>query len=107
MSASWTCTRCRVTVTFQSRDAEPDIPNGWADGKDGLVCLGCRRSAVSEEAAGSSETGRGARRRRALTEFEILRDPEASDQVIAKRVRCNTASVAPVRRAMRESGALS
>jgi hypothetical protein len=53
-----------------------------------------------------SEAGRSARRRRALTEFELLRDPEASDQLIAKRARCPTASVRPVRAALLALGEL-
>ena len=47
-----------------------------------------------------------ANRRRALTEFELRRDPDASDQLIAKRARCSTAAVRPVRSALMEQGAL-
>jgi hypothetical protein len=48
-----------------------------------------------------------ASRRRALTEFELLRDPAASDHLIAKRAKCPTAFVAPVRAALRKAGRLA
>jgi hypothetical protein len=46
-------------------------------------------------------------RRRALTEFELQRDPDASDQVIAKRAGCASAAVRPVRSALLEQGTLT
>jgi hypothetical protein len=45
--------------------------------------------------------------RRALTEFELRRDPAASDRLIAKRAKCPTAFVAPVRAALRKAGRLA
>ncbi|MGH2964739.1 MAG: hypothetical protein ACRDMH_05075 [Solirubrobacterales bacterium] len=48
-----------------------------------------------------------ARRRRALTEFELLRDPAASDHLIAKRAQCPTRFVPPVRAALRKAGRLA
>jgi len=46
---------------------------------------------ASERAAAGAE----AHRRRALTEFELLRDPAASDRLIAKRAKCPTAFAPP------------
>ena len=54
----------------------------------------------------TAKSGR-ASRRRALTEFELLRDPAASDRLIAKRVQCPTHVVAPVRAALRRAGRLT
>ena len=104
MSTAWTCSRCRVTVTFPPGNPEPARPIGWAQHETGWLCLGCRRDEVAQAALIGNEAGRSARRRWALTEFELIRDPDASDQLIAKRVRCTTASVRPVRAALREAG---
>ena len=59
------------------------------------------------EASEQAAAGAKARRRRALTEFELLRDPAASDRLIAKRAKCPTAFVAPVRAALRKAGKLA
>jgi hypothetical protein len=48
--------------------------------------------------------GRSARRRRALTEFELLRDPHAPDHLIAKRVRCSTSVIGPIRASLKGGG---
>ena len=60
-----------------------------------------------DKAATGTTAEQKAHRRRALTEFELRRDPGASDQVIAKRARCTTASVRPVRTALLEQGTLN
>jgi len=107
MARSWTCRRCQVTVTFAQRGPEPPCPTGWARCDGEWRCLGCRRAEVAASVSGGSQAGQSSRRRRALTEFELLRDPDASDQLIAKRVRCPTASVHPVRAALLDAGTLS
>jgi hypothetical protein len=56
------------------------------------------------EASERAPAGATARRRRALIEFELLRDPAASDRLIAKRANCLTAFVRPVRAALRKAG---
>ena len=61
---------------------------------------------VVEAASPGDSAELGRRRRRALTEFELLREPSASDQVIAKRAKCTTRTVAPVRAALRATGRL-
>jgi hypothetical protein len=102
MASSWTCTRCEVTTTLG--DTELEHPVGWAKENGKWLCLGCRRLEVEESVQADGTEGKGgqaAARRRALTEFEIRRDPEAPDQVIAQRARCSTSTVAPVREAMR------
>jgi hypothetical protein len=62
---------------------------------------------VIEAAASNDAADATKRRRRALTEFELLRDPSATDALIAKRVNCATRTVAPVRAALREAGQLA
>jgi hypothetical protein len=62
---------------------------------------------VIEAAAPNDAADAARRRRRALTEFELLRDPSATDRLIAKRVNCATRTVAPVRAAMRAAGELA
>jgi hypothetical protein len=57
-------------------------------------------------AATAGDSDSRSMRRRALVEFELLRDPEAPDIVVARRARCSSAMVAPVRAALREDGKL-
>jgi hypothetical protein len=106
MTRNWTCHSCGVTASFQPGHPAVEHPTGWAEEDEGWRCLGCRRKTVVEGAVSGGERGGGAKGRRALTEFELLRDPEASDQLIAKRVRCSTGLIAPVRAALRQAGKL-
>jgi hypothetical protein len=101
MGRTWTCSRCHVRVTFPSGGPQPPTPTGWAQIDGEWRCLGCRRQEVAESASAGNGADRNKRRRRALTEFELMRDPGASDQLIAKRVRCPTALVGPVRASLR------
>jgi hypothetical protein len=101
MGASWTCGRCGVTTSFVAGAPAPTEPNGWALTDDGWRCLACRRTHVVEMAGSRNAPGAGAVRRRALTEFEIRRDPSAPDRVIAKRVGCPTRMVGPIRAGLR------
>jgi len=105
MGDSWTCGRCGVSVTFAPgfKDAEP---TGWAKSRGEWRCLSCRRAEAIEAAEGANAAGASAARRRALTEFELLRDPAAPDRVIAKRVNCPTRFVRPIRDDLHASGRL-
>jgi hypothetical protein len=107
MGENWTCGRCRVTASFASGPDRPAEPMGWARANGEWRCLGCRRVEVVEAAAPENGTGASAARRRALTEFELLRDPSAPDRVIARRAKCPTRMVIPVRAALRAEGRLS
>ena len=106
MDRMWTCSRCRVKVTFPRGGHQPPSPTGWARCDGEWRCLGCRREQVAESASAGAGSERSRTRRRALTEFELVRDPGASDQLIAKRVRCPTALVGPVRASLRDAGKL-
>ena len=86
---------------------EPAQPIGWARERDEWRCLRCRREDAMDRASSNGTTAEHrATRRRALTEFELRRDPTAADHVIAKRARCSTAAVRPVRTALVEQGSL-
>ena len=106
MTNAWTCGRCGVTASFAPGSEQQSKPLGWAQSDGEWRCLGCRRTEVVEAAAPKNGTGAAATRRRALTEFELLRDPSASDRVIAKRAKCPTNVVMPVRAALRDAGRL-
>jgi hypothetical protein len=106
MGETWTCGRCGVRASFASGFQQPAEPIGWAQSDGEWRCLACRRTEVIEAARPRSATGASASRRRALTEFELLRDPSAPDRVIAKRVNCPTRIVVPIRAALRAAGRL-
>jgi hypothetical protein len=101
MGETWTCGRCGVRTSYTPDVREPAEPIGWARTDGEWRCLACRRMDVIEAAAPPNAAGVAAIRRRALTEFELLRDPAAPDRVIARRVRCPTRHVTPVRAALR------
>jgi hypothetical protein len=102
---TWTCHDCGVVASFV-RPHTNGTPDGWAEEAGGWLCLNCRREAVIAEVQGESRQERQSDRRRALTEFELLRDPDASDGAIARRARTSSAMVRPVRARMREAGRL-
>jgi hypothetical protein len=101
MARSWTCGRCRVRTSFSPGADEPVKPAAWVRVDGEWRCLACRRMEVLDVAAATGASGAATTRRRALTEFELLRDPSSSDGVIAKRVKCNSASVASIRADLR------
>ena len=105
MDETWACSRCGVRASF-APGVEPTEPIGWAFTDGAWRCLGCRRLDVLEAASPAGAADSSKRRRWALTEFELLREPSASDRLIAKRVKCTTRTVAPVRAALRASGQL-
>ena len=107
MGENWTCGRCGVTASFASGSDQPAEPMGWARANGEWRCLGCRRVEVVEASGAGNAPGASAVRRRALTEFELLRDPSAPDRVIARRAKCPTRMVVPVRAALRAEGRLT
>ena len=104
MARSWTCTRCGMTTSFQAGAKAPAKPEGWAKERDGWRCLRCRREEIVEAVV--EEGGDKAAQRRALIEFELLREPEANDRDVAKRAGCQAPLVGPVRKKLREEGKL-
>jgi hypothetical protein len=59
-----------------------------------------------DEAATGTTAETKAQRRRALTEFELRRDPDASDQLIGSRAHCSSKAVQPIRAELLEQGTL-
>jgi len=106
MTEQWTCGRCGVSARFAPGFQATAEPMGWARSHGEWRCLACRRAEAIDAAGSGSSGSPAATRRRALTEFELLRDPSASDRVIAKRVKCATHVVVPVRAELRASGRL-
>jgi hypothetical protein len=104
MARSWTCTRCGMTTSFQAGAKTPQKPHGWSKEKDGWRCLRCRREEVVEEI--SEQGGDKAAQRRALIEFELIREPEANDRDIARRAGCQAPLVGPVRKELLKKGRL-
>ena len=104
---SWTCGGCGVRVSVAAGSGEqPAMPEGWERRDAEWVCLGCRRREVADAVAEGPEATRGAKRRRALAEFELLRTPDAPDHLIARRAHCQPRFIAPIRKAMRDEGRL-
>jgi hypothetical protein len=102
----WSCARCGVSVG--RIDCEPTkLPETWTSLDEEIFCLGCSRArageAAIESAAGENSGEQLARiRRTGLIEFEILRDPEASNRTIARACRTSSSAVANARGAMLE-----
>jgi hypothetical protein len=97
---------CGVTVSFPGNHSARSHPEGWGRRDGAWMCLGCRREAAMAAAASVGDSDSKSVRRRALVEFELLRDPEAADIVVARRARCSSAMVTPIRAALREQGRL-
>lgn len=106
MPRSWHCNRCGLTTSFPDDAPKRAKPEGWAKQGKEWRCLRCRREEVMEAAAAKADGDGKAAQRRALTEFELIRDPEASDRDIARRVKCASGLIAPIREALVEEGKL-
>ena len=106
MGGAWICGRCGVRARFAPGFRDRAEPMGWAKGHGEWRCLACRRADAIEAAEHGNAAGASAVRRRALTEFELLRDPSAPDRVIARRVNCPTRFVVPIRAELNASGRL-
>jgi hypothetical protein len=97
-----------MTVSFTPEAENPRLPTTWVKEEDGeLYCLACRRDMAGE--AGLQDVPDDAPdqtrlkvRSQARIEFEIKRDPDRQDNLIAKA--CGTSTVA-VRKARARLGA--
>jgi len=106
ITLSWTCRHCEVTSSFAAA-AAPSCPEGWAKRDGEWLCLGCRRIEAAESSQPGDASGRNKRRRRALAEFELRRDPSVANHVIAKRVQCPTRFIAPIRADLTTAGEIA
>ena len=97
-------------VSYPKGDDAPEQPGGWAKTKgkrSKWLCLNCRREEVMDKAAAKDGADTWAPRRQALIEFELKRDPEATEVEVAKRAQCSSATVRKVRKNLREQGKLA
>lgn len=87
---SWTCTDCRMRVSFMPGFEVPELPGGWTCVDGNFLCLRCGRdravaAALAEaETSGVPEAKRGGVRARALVRFELARDPDRPDGAISR-----------------------
>lgn len=100
-AGKWTCDRCGVSVSRMDGEEVP-LPDSWTTASDGRFCLTCRRERAAEAAldaapADCSNDVRAKTRRSGLLEFEVRREPDRSDNVIAKACHTSASAVARAR----------
>jgi hypothetical protein len=101
----WECSDCRVRVTFDLAGASdsppsPDArlrPDHWVADGHGWHCLRCQREAVIRQPTVEGAGTPAQQRRRALVQFELAREPRATDLEVARWVKCTSAQVAGIR----------
>jgi hypothetical protein len=100
-ATKWTCDGCGMTVRRMD-GSETALPDDWDHAEQGLICLLCRRDLAAEEAIASAPDSpigvRAELRRAALIEFEVRRNPDHPDGVIARTCRSSAPAVAKARR---------
>jgi hypothetical protein len=79
------------------------LPRSWVTCIDGSFCLGCRRQRAAQAAVeaappGEKRSGADKLRRAGLLEFEVLRTPDSTNNVIARACHSSVAAVAAARR---------
>jgi hypothetical protein len=115
IATDWECSECGVRVKFDlagRRDAPaPDTarakPDNWVADERGWHCLRCQREAVLNQPIVEGAGTLAQQRRRALVRFELLREPAATDVEVARRVKCSTAQVGPIRKDLTDGGQLA
>jgi hypothetical protein len=100
-SIRWRCARCKVSVG-QIDGHATSLPANWTLYQESYYCLSCRRAIAGETAVesaspGSSHDDLARLRRSAVIEFEIDRQPEATDRTIAQACRTSRSVVGRVR----------
>jgi hypothetical protein len=86
-----------MTVSFAPEVKRPRLPSTWTSEDGELYCLACRRDMAGEASlvgvdADLPDSQRLQIRSQARIEFEIKRDPDRQDNLIAKA--CGTSTVA-------------
>lgn len=107
-ATKWTCDGCGMSVSRMD-GSQTALPEDWARSEQGLICLICRRDLAAEEAIASapSDSPIGVRaelRRAALIEFEVRRNPDHPDGVIARTCRSSAPAVAKARQRLGLTG---
>lgn len=108
---SWTCGRCDVTVRWMPGHESGDLPESWIVVKEAVLCLACRRALAGDagvelEGSSLSRADRVRVRKEATIEFEVGRDADRSDQVIARACGTSPAAVHRARERIRDGGSL-
>jgi hypothetical protein len=91
-----------MTVSFREDVEDTSLPSTWTQEDGELYCLSCRRDMAGEAglegiAEDAPSQQRQQIRSKARLEFEILRDPDRQDNVIAKACSTSTFSVRKAR----------
>lgn len=98
----WTCDRCGMAVGRIDGGRAP-FPGSWESCTEGDFCLSCRRQRAGEAAQEAAPSGcgpeaRAKAARAGLIEFEVRRNPQLSDGVIARSCRTSASTVAAARK---------
>jgi hypothetical protein len=104
-ATKWTCDGCGMIVSRMD-GSETALPPDWAEAEQGLLCLLCRRDLAADEAIASAPSDspvdvRAELRRAALIEFEVRRNPDHPDGVIARTCRSSAPAIAKARKRLR------
>ena len=99
---SWTCARCQMTLSFSPDVEKPRLPTTWVTEDGELYGLRCRRDRAADAGLDGVDEDVSTERRTqirswARVEFEIKRDPERQDSMIAKACGTSTVSVRKAR----------
>ena len=100
-ATKWTCDGCGLSVSRMDGE-RTGVPDTWSSSDDGLHCLICRRERAADDAIASAPSDspvevRAEIRRAALIEFEVRRNPDHPDGVIARTCRSSAPAVAKAR----------
>lgn len=98
--ATWTCDGCGVRAT-RMPGFGAGRPAGWTREKGETSCLMCRRAAAGERGVAEAEPTTGEKTVRirvaSVIEFELGRDADRSNSVIAKVCHTSVPTVVKVR----------
>ncbi len=106
----WTCDDCTVTASWMGDSEQGGLPPHWVEEGGVLYCLQCRRDRAAEAAVSDQdvEVLSGERRvqlrKIAMIEFELQRDPERANGLIARACHTSTPAVVKARRRLEEGG---
>jgi hypothetical protein len=96
----WTCGKCKVRAS-RMPGFGTGRPEGWTEEKGEVICLLCRRAAAGDRGVESGKPTNGENtvrmRMASVIEFELARDADRSNSVIAKVCHTSVPTVLKVR----------
>ena len=100
-ASQWKCDRCGMTASQQGGE-KIALPDNWVNIDEGQFCLACRReraaeTALSEAPVDSTHKIRADLRRDAILGFEVTRDPQRPNAMIAQACKSSVSAVASTR----------